>query len=186
MIDETLQIIKIASVIVNTLKESQVKKIAQNELAIAINIGQHIQDDYNPREGLNRMLTHLESAYVHSLTDLGTWDIWDRKKIMWNQWTSLNRICLIIVTIHYMLGNTSNATRWLLENMSNAGSCDFYDAYMKELGFNNSEDFYKGILGDKYPIFYDKVLKSSRLQEQSFESSWEFDLMCSESIIRQM
>lgn len=57
-------IIKMASIAVNALKDCPIKKTAKNELQIAIYIGSNVCNEINPREGVNRMLTHLESAFL--------------------------------------------------------------------------------------------------------------------------
>lgn len=165
-----------ASIAVNALKDCPIKKTAKNELQIAIYIGSNVCNEINPREGVNRMLTHLESAFIAYIGTMGTWDIWDYKKVIWNQAKIQNEICIYIALAHYVLGNQKNVSKWLIYNMSTEGPweiCANKNIDLRDLGFQNKSvfdlDFYKKVLGEDYESFYQKVVIPSNQREHEIE-----------------
>lgn len=166
---------KIASVIATALKECPVKKMAAIELQNAIDISSNLCHEVNPREGLNRMLGHLETAYYAYINSMGTWDFWDYKKVMWGQAEIQNKICLYIALIHYALGNQKNVTTWL-NRMSVEGPWQIsirFGKDLQEIGLLNVEetnsDFYKILLKDDYNDFYKRVIIPSNERKHEIE-----------------
>lgn len=159
---------KIASIVIACLKESPLKKMARIEAEIAMQGCKDITKENNPREGLNRILTHLESSIGAYEETLGTWDIWDIDTIMWSQYSVYNKLCATIALVHYYLGNQKLVETWLLERMSPEGPWFVYidsEEDLRELGLSISghfdADFYKALLGDKYEVFHQNIIKPS-------------------------
>lgn len=159
---------------VNALAECPVKKIAKNELQMAIYVGKNVCNEINPREGLNRMLTHLESAFINYVKSMAEWDFFDYKKVKWSQAEIQNKICVYIALAHYVLGNQKNVSVWLINNMSAEGPWKIYcDGDLRDLGFQDESvfdmDFYKKILGNDYEQFYEKVICPSNIRKHEIE-----------------
>ncbi len=168
-------IFKIVPIVVNALKECPVRKMAAIELRNALDIGNDICNEVNPREGLNRMLGHLETAYNVYVGTMGTWDILDYKKVMWRQAEIQNEICLYIALLHYALGNQKNVSKWLIGRMSVEGPWQVslgtgYD--LQEVGVLSGGvnlDFYKELLKEDYDDFYEKVVVPSNKRKHEIE-----------------
>lgn len=176
------QFFKVASIVISVLKECPLRKAAKIQLDMALRIGHDVLNEQNPREGLNRMLTHLESAYGAYAHSMGTWDIWDYEKVMWSQARTLNTISVHMALVHHVLGNDKNASSWLLDGMSNEGPWDIYignEDDLKGLDFKNITEFYKVVLGDKFHEFENKIIAPSQSHESSIEASDEIFEMTS-------
>lgn len=177
---DTTFLFKIASITVSALREDTLKKMAKNEVQTAIRIGENLRNESNPREGLNRMLTLLESAYTIHLNSLGTWNVWDYETIVWQQARTLNTLCIYIALIHYALGNYEHSSMYLIEKMCNEGPWEIYIenwTVLKDLGFMDgsltNETFYKKILGNKFYEFYKNIIEPSEDHRKSIESTYD-------------
>lgn len=174
-------IIKVVSWVMMALKECPLKKMSKNETEIAIYIAKNIKNELNPREGLNRMLTHMESAYIAYRKTMGTYNFADYERIMWGQAEILNELCLYIALVHYVLGNRKNSSLWLIENMCNKGPwriCIKDPAVLKEIGLINEnytdKEFYKEILGSDFDEFYKEIILPSDVHASNIREENEF------------
>lgn len=162
--------IKLASVLGNLSKDSPLKKVANNEYNMALYVLKAVTEESNIREGLNRALTHLESAYVHYLPNITTWDIWDQYMALHSKRTFANTLCLYISIIHYVLGNLSVSKKWLLENLDTDGSIYFPKDILTILTIQDEKSFYIEVCGTDFPILENMIASSE--SKYKFESEW--------------
>lgn len=168
---------KVASLVITCLKESSLKGVAKMEAEMAILICKDLVYEENPREGLNRALTHLESAIGAYSKTIGTWDIWDKDRALWPQYEIYNKVCVLIAIVHYALGNIDLVKVWLIDRMSYRGpwKIETNTEDFHELGISNKNSFdetlYKHLLGNEYSKFQEKVIKpSATFYEITFSS----------------
>lgn len=158
---------RVASLVTNCLQETPLKKMAKVEAENAIRGCEDLKKENNPREGLNRILTHLESAIGAYTKALGTWDIFDYEKVMWSQYEVYNKLCALIALIHYQLGNNELVKMWLIDRMCPEGPWRIYTEsnYIQDLGLSDSgsfdEVFYKTLLKDDYVDFCKEIIEPS-------------------------
>lgn len=138
-----LTIIKLGGVIIKLNQETPNNKDAKNSVYAAVRVMQTIKDEANPREGLNRALTHLESAFENYTPR--TWDVWDKEKVLWDKKTFKNSICLIIAALHYALDNKSIARKWLVDNLDEWGSIYFPQEILEAFSMTDENEFYESI-----------------------------------------
>lgn len=162
---------KLASLLLALSKESPLKKIAENEYRLAIYDLNMASEESNVREGLNRALTHLESAYAHYLPCITTWDIWDRDKVLWNKKTFANSMCLYIAIIHYVLGNISISQKWLIENLDDMGSIHFPTDILSFLSIKKEDEFYCKVFKEEYSKIENIISRS----KGNWHSVWDYD-----------
>ena len=159
--------VKVASLITTCLQESTLKKMAKIEAENAIRGCKDLEKENNPRECLNRILTHLESSIGAYTKTLGTWDIFDFDQVMWDQYGVYNKLCALIAFIHFQLGNHELVRMWLVDRMCPEGPWYLYtdSEELKEMGLSDSsnfdEHFYKALLNDSYNEFYKEIIEPS-------------------------
>lgn len=165
-----LTICKIAICVYSLTKESPLKKNARKEFEVALYVLQTVQQESNYREGLNRALTHLESAYFLYISQISTWDIWDAHTVLWNKYTYANNICIYISIIHYVLGNVEIAKKWLLENLTVEGAIYFDRKLLKEIGFEDDTQYVIQVCGTDFEK-YNAIKQKSLYNDESYHSS---------------
>ena len=161
-----LTVCKIAEFAYSLARKSPLKKNAKKEFEVAVYILQSVQQESNYREGLNRALTHLESAYFLYKSQIWTWDIWDRERVLWDDYTYANDICIYISAIHYVLGNVEIAKKWLLENLSVEGAIYFDHEFFSAIGFKDSAQYPQKVCGtdfEEYNAIKDKSMYNYKL-----------------------
>lgn len=151
---------KIASLLISLSKDSPLKKVAQEEFTIALRDLAHSQYEQSLREPLNRALTHLESAYIHFLPCITTWDVWNQYSALHRKKSFSNTLCIYIAIIHYLLGNVVASKKWILENLDSGGSIDFPEEMLTCLSLTDEDSFYKAICGAEFEMF-DNIRKCS-------------------------
>lgn len=140
-------ICKLISIVYSLSKKSPLKKVSKNELEAAIRDAEGLKYESNQRECLNRVLCHLESAYTHF--EPKTWNFLDdENRVLWDQRTYKNSICMAIAVIHYILGNLSQSKRWISEELSEYGWINMPEGSLSLLGMNGYEDFFNSIFMD--------------------------------------
>ena len=118
-------ILKLVSIVYSLTKESPLKKVSKQELEAAVRETNNLKYESYPRECLNRVLCHLESAY--SQFEPSTWNFLDDEdRVLWEQRTYKNTICLSIAVIHFYLGNKERAKAWLSDELSEYGRGFFF------------------------------------------------------------
>lgn len=138
---------KLISVALSLAKDSPLKKISKNELEAAIRELNNLCYDTSKRECLNRALGHLESAF--SQFEPSTWNFLDDEdRVLWDQRTYKNNLCITIAVIHYILGNTTRAKIWLTEDLSEYGWVFMSNETLNLLGMEKTEDFFNAIYKD--------------------------------------
>ena len=132
---------KLISITICLTKESPLKKAAKKEVEAAIREMKNIGSYTYKRECLNSALVHLESAFCQF--EPSTWNFLDDEdRVLWDQRTYKNDICLTIAVIHYILGNTLRAKNWLTEELSEYGWVFLPEESLKLLDLKNTEDFF--------------------------------------------
>lgn len=159
---EISQVISLAIDIIGLLQKDSLSKVADKEIKAAGLVLVAASISKAPRECLNRVLTHLESAYAMYEDCIHTTDFLDKEKIIYHKAGKLNLICESIAEIHFRLGNVEIARKWLLDNMRADGCC------------NKSEYFYEEILGNDFEKFNSVILKTSESHYRSIQA--DFDL----------
>lgn len=132
---------------------------------MAIHVLKMANEESNIREGLNRALTHLESAYIHYLPCITTWDIWTAYLALHSKRTFANTMCLYISIIHYSLSNFTLGKKWLLDNLDTDGSIYFPKEVLPVLGLQDEKAFYQDICGIDYPKLEGIIRASVRKYE---------------------
>lgn len=158
--------IKLASIMVDLSKDSPLKKVAKKEFATALYVLRDVNEESNIREGLNRALTHLESAYVNYLPNITTWDIWDPYMALHSKRTFANTLCLHISIIHYVLGNLSLSKKWLFRNLDTDGGIYFPTNILPVLTIQNEKSFYQEVCGTDSHIL-ESMIFSSEIKYES-------------------
>lgn len=151
-IENTLSIVQFAYGILEQLRNTQFSKQADNEIRAAYIIVETLDTERNPREGLIRILSHLESAFVayeHCVFTLDVLHLFDGKNTIYKKAGKLNQLAERIAQIQYNLGNVEVARNWLLYRMRPDGE------------YNFDESFYEGIMGDQFPVFRDTIIVPS-------------------------
>lgn len=139
--------IKLIGVIYSLTKDSPLKKTSKNELEAACREINNLKYDKYPRECLNRTLGHLESAFSHF--EPSTWNFLDDEdRLLWDQRTYKNEICLLIAVIHSYLGNNSRAKTWLSEELSEYGWISMPEGALDLLGMESIEEFFEVLYED--------------------------------------
>ena len=134
-------IIKICLFLKSLAEESPLNKYSKNEFNLALYNLSLVSSEKNIREGLNKCLVHLESAFVNYHPS--TWDIWDRDRVLWDKITFKNSICLLIAIINYLLDNKITARRWLIDNLDDMGHIFFPTELLSELSIPSEMEFYR-------------------------------------------
>lgn len=124
-------------------------------------------DESNVREGLNRALTHLESAYVHYLPCIWTWDVWTPYLALHSKRTFANTLRIYISIIHYLLGNIPLSKMWLLEYLDTDGGIYFPKEILSVLGLQDEKSFYQEVCGADYSKLEGMIISS--------ESKYEYE-----------
>ena len=169
---------QVASFISSILQETPFKKNAKTEIETAIMIGEDISSESNPRDGLIRMLVHLETAVIAYSKSVGTWNIWDYDRVVWRQLELYNKLCILIAIIHKQLGNQELVKKWLIEIMSEKGPWRIsvnIDKKLDGLCLPSSlvfdETFYQMLLGDDFDSFIEGIIKPS---DDHYKSSVDY------------
>ena len=155
--------------------ESPLKKIAKQEFEMANYILSSASLESNYRECLNRALTHLESAFIHFIPTITTWDIWDADKVLWDERTYANGICVRIAILHYILGNYPVAKKWLIENLNDKGSIYFPNEVLNALSISDANNFYRELCQEDYPKILSILQKSERNHEYIYDKDFDDD-----------
>lgn len=158
---EITQVLSLAVDIIGLLQKDSISKVADKEIKAAGLVLATSSLSNAPRECLNRVLTHLETAYVAYEDCVHTKDLMDKEKIIYHKAGKLNLICESIAEIHFGLGNVNIAREWLLNNMRADGCC------------NKSEYFYEKILGNDFEEFNNVILKASERHYRSIQAEFE-------------
>lgn len=139
--------IKLISLVHSLTRESPLKKVSRNELEAAIREIKNLKCEKRPRECLNKALCHLESAY--SQFELSTWNFLDDEvRVLWDQRTYKNTICLAIAVIHFYLDNKERAKAWLSDELSEYGWIFMPNQALNLLEFSSTKDFFNAVYGD--------------------------------------
>lgn len=139
--------IKLISLVHSLTRESPLKKVSRNELEAAIREINNLKYENRPHECLNRTLCHLESAY--SQFEPSTWNFLDdENRVLWDQRTYKNTVCLAIAVIHFYLGNKKRAKTWLSDELSEYGWIFMPDEALNLLEFCSTKDFFNAVYGD--------------------------------------
>lgn len=154
-------ILAVAKFIIQSLQQNTFSRQADNEIAAAKIICDTINEEESRRDGLNRVLCHLESAYMAYSECVKTIDILDHESIIYRKAGKPNMICESIAAIHYDMGNIEVARTWLLNYMRSDGE------------YNRSIHFYKAILGEDFRSFEDNILSISDKHFDSIRSTRE-------------
>lgn len=165
-------ILKLITLVRSLAPESPLKKVSRKELEAAILDINKLEYENNPRECLNRVLTHLESAY--SQFEPSTWDFLDDEdRVLWAQRTYKNSLCLAIAVIHLYLGNKKMAKAWLTDELSLYGWIFMPDKSLDILGFNDTKEFFNAVFEDNGET-YDMIEHATRFHhEQALDDrSW--------------
>lgn len=154
-------ILTVARFFIQSLQQNTFSRQADNEIAAAKIICDTINEEENRRDGLNRVLCHLESAYMAYSKCVKTIDILDHESIIYKKAGKLNMICESLAAIHYDIGNIEVARTWLLNYMRSDGE------------YNQSIHFYKAILGEDFHSFENNILRISDGHFDSIRSTHE-------------
>jgi len=139
--------LKLIGVVCSLTKDSPLKKVSKNELEAAVREINNLKYYSNQRECLLGVLGHLESAY--SQFEPSTWDFLDNEnRVLWDQRTYKNDICMTIAVIHYVLGNIDRARVWLSDELSDYGWIHMPDGSLDLLEYSKTEDFFNAIYRD--------------------------------------
>lgn len=163
-------IFNVSKMVVSLSKKSPLKKIAKQEFELAKYILESVDSETNYRECLNRALTHLESAYVHFVPTINTWDVWDEDRVLWDDRTYANDICLQIAIIHFVLGNPRVSKKWLLDNINDKGGMHYPDEILTHLSFQNWDSFFKCIGESDYFELKKLMDRSESSNDRIFEN----------------
>ena len=161
---------KLANILYALSQDSPLKKIAQNEYAMAICDLRNSKEESNIREALNRALTHLESAYINYLPCITTWDIWDQYSALYSKRSFANSMRIHIAILHYILGNISISKKWLF-SLDTDGEIYFPTDILSTLSIQDEDTFYKIVCGADYPELKGMIEGSER--KYKFESDWK-------------
>lgn len=138
-------VIKLGLALCSLKKDSPLNKASKKELEAAENALSCLSSDSNIREGLNRVLGHLESAYAYY--EPKTWDIFDNEDcILWDKRTYKNNLCIAISAIHMYLGNKHQAKYWLEHKLSKKGWISAYSLSLPV--YNNAKDLFYAVYGE--------------------------------------
>ena len=151
-IENTLSLVQFAYGILEPLMNTQFSKHADDEIRAACTIVKTLDTEQNPREGLIRILSHLESAFVayeHCVFTLDVLHLFDGKYTVYKKAGKLNQIAERIAQIHYNLGNVEVGRHWLLYRMRPDGK------------YNFDESIYQEIMGDQFSVFRDTIMVPS-------------------------
>ena len=160
----------ISKAVYSMAKDSPLKKAAKQQFEMALYDLESINEESHYRECLNRVLTHLESAYALYLPTIKTWDIFDSDRNLWDKRTFANDICFLIAVLHYILGNKVIAKKWLIENLDNMGS--IYFPNVEGMPIHDIDSFFREIGQSDYPKL--KCIKSE--SERNYDctyNTWE-------------
>lgn len=133
---DLITVTKIGVALSSLAKESPLNKAAKNEYDMAVFVLANIKEETNIREGINRALVHLESAFINYSPSL--WSVTE------SQITFMNSVCLLIALLHYLLGNNSIASQWLRDGIDTDGEVTFPQGALDGLCISE-DDFYKKI-----------------------------------------
>lgn len=148
-------ILKLVSIVYSLTKESPLKKVSKQELEAAVRETNNLKYESYPRECFNRVLCHLESAY--SQFEPSTWNFLDDEdRVLWEQRTYKNTICLSIAVIHFYLGNKERAKAWLSDELSEYGWIFMPNESLDLLGFSSTKDFFNAVFGDNGETYEQK------------------------------
>lgn len=156
---EFSQLLSITETIINILREDNFSKHANHEIYAAKLVSDtlHLEKDINL--ALARLLGHLESAFVAYSKCVWSWNLLDYESVIFKKAGKLNKIIEGIAEIHYHLGNTDLARKWLFQIRSDGE-------------YNRSVGFYKHILGDEF-IEFEPILTTSDYHRNSIQSQRE-------------
>lgn len=161
---------KLASILYASSQDSPLKKIAQNEYAMAICDLRNANEESHIREALTRALTHLESAYVNYIPCITTWDIWNQYSALYSKRSFANSMCIYIAILHYTLGNTSISKKWLF-SMDTDGEICFPTDILPMLSIQDEDTFYKIVCGTDYSDLKGMIETSE--QKYKSDSYWK-------------
>lgn len=138
-------VIKIGTVVKSLMGDSPLNKASKKELEAAQYVLSCLNGDSNIREGLNRVLVHLESAY--GLFEPHTYNFLDDEdKVLWDKRTYKNNLCIVISAIHMYLGNKYEAKCWLEDKLSEKG---WISAFSMSLPmYNSTKDLFYAVYGE--------------------------------------
>ena len=170
MIITTSSVYKLIAIIRALAKESPLKRVSKNELEAAEREINNIKYENNKRECLNRALGHLESAYSHFTPS--TWNFLDDEdRVLWDQRTYKNDICITIVIIHYFLGNSIRAKKWIEDELSEYGWIHIPQDAIQLIGFDDAKKFFSELFHDNGEK-YDQLQWSTKFHfDQAFDDS---------------
>ena len=154
---------KIVELVTTLTRECPLKKYSRNALNAAIEDLNYLSYESNVREGLNRALGHLESAY-HNFEPSRNFILeWTENidRIYWDQRTYQNDMRIIMAVIHYALGNVDRARIWLNE-LTTYGWIHVPSEALELLGLSNPSDLFKRIFNTNEDI-YAQLQLSARL-----------------------
>lgn len=162
---------KLLSITIRLTHKSPLKKASKNELEAAIREIKNINSYTYKRECLNNVLVHLESAF--SQFEPTTWNFLDDEdRVLWQQRTYKNDICITIAVIHYILGNISRARSWLTDELSEYGWVDLPEETQIILNIKNAEDFFKVLYDDDGDYYRQLEWTIKQHHEQTLDSSY--------------
>lgn len=144
-------IYQLVNVVCSLTKETTLKKssklASKRELEAAMRDLNGLKFESNSRECLNRVLGHLESAFSHYKPS--TWNkIDDEDRLLWDQRTYKNEICMTIAAIHLILGNPSLTRKWLSDDICEYGWISMPEGTLELLGMSNYEEFFNAVYND--------------------------------------
>lgn len=158
-------ICKLIGVVYSLSKKSPLKKVSKNELEAAIRDVEGLKYESNHRECLNRVLCHLESAFTHF--EPSTWNFLDDEdRLLWDQRTYKNDICLAIAVIHYCLENYSQSQRWLTDELCEYGWITMSSDSLKLLGMKEDKEFFNAIFKDNGET-YEKLQWATKINNDN-------------------
>ena len=174
-------IINVSKALVLLSEDSPLESAAREQFNIAMYVLESFNDEQNHRECVNRVLTHIESAYALYVPTIKTWDIWDTDRALWGKRTYANSICMIISVLHYILGNYSVSKKWMIENLDEKGSIEVPNEILDCIPNSSLELFYKNVCKTKadYQKIQDILSKSKNnynyiFSEDSYNlSDWD-------------
>lgn len=164
---------RLISVVRSLTKDSPLKRVSKNELKAAIQEINNLGYENDRRGCLNRALVHLESAYCQFEPKTICNFLDDKNRVLWEQRTYKNDICMTIAIIHHVLGNTERAKRWLSDELSQYGWVQMPDGALNLLGFNSTEEFFNLIFGDNGETY--KQLQWSI--KEHHRHAWDYEVM---------
>ena len=155
-------------------KNYELKKQALINLDLAKKALENLHLEKDKALSLMNVRSYLEIAMENYKKGIYTWDIWDKDKVLWDQYTQYNKICVLLSCVHYTLGNSEISRKILLENMSNRGAWEFSLADIPNVIEitprkleSSSKLFYSYLLGDSFSTFEKDIMEKADNLEES-------------------